>query len=182
MRISIRSSALLLFLGAAAVCFASTINLGVIEVVPGSSDTVGFDILNLTGLDSSVFPNTSFPATTSVPFSDLTLDVDFASGPPDEFLPGSNYFSAAGVGDQEFDLTKDPILAAGLTGTFGVSALTLNDGSHATIDPDFSLIMINPPGNLQSNSFALITASTVATPEPSMGEMLAVGLGAVILF
>jgi hypothetical protein len=162
-------------------CFASTINLGALEVVPGSGDTAGFNVLNLTGLDSSVLPNTSFPVTTPVPFSDLTLYVDFASGSIDEFLPGSNYFSVAGVGDQEFDLTKDPILAAILTGTFGVTALTLNDGSHVKIDPNFSSIMVNPTGNLQSNNFALVTASTVATPEPGMGVMLAVGIGAIVL-
>jgi hypothetical protein len=180
MRISPLSSALLLLLGAAAGCFASTINLGVIEVDPGSGDTAGFNIVDFTGLGSSVLPNMSFPAKTGVPFSDLTLYVDFAAGPSDEFPPGSNYFSAAGVGDQEFDLTKNPIEAAVLTGTFGVTALTLNNGSHVTIDPDFSLIMVNPPGNLQSNNFALITA-TVATPEPGLVTMLALGLGAIVL-
>jgi hypothetical protein len=182
MRISLLvGSALLLFLAAAAGCFASTINLGVIEVDPGSGDTAGFNILDFTGLDSSVLPNMSFPAKTEVPFSDLTLYVDFAAGPSDEFPPASNYFSAAGVGDQDFDLTEKPIEAAVLTGTFGVTALALNNGSHVTIDPDFSLIMVNPPGNLQSNNFALITASTVATPEPGMVRMLAVGFGAMVL-
>jgi hypothetical protein len=162
-------------------CFGGTINLGVVELVPGSGDTVGFNILNLTGSDSSSFPDTSFPVTTSVPFSDLTLYINFANGTAEEFLPSSDYFSSSGVGQQEFDLATDPIGSAIVTGTFGETALTLNDGSRARIDSDFGAIMVNPVGNLRSDDFATVVGSTVLTPEPGLDAMLAAGLGALIL-
>jgi hypothetical protein len=162
-------------------CFAGTINLGFLVLIPGSGGTDGFNVVDATGLDSSVFPDTSFPVTTPVPFSPLALYVNFADGTAEEFLPSSDYFSAAGVGQQEFDLTANPIASAILIGTFGATALTLNDGVHVRIDPDFATLIINPVGDLQSDNVALITGSAVTTPEPGMGAMLAAGLGAVIL-
>jgi hypothetical protein len=120
---------------------------------------------------------------------DLTLYVNFANGTANISGPASNYFSAAGVGIELSDPGTNPIQSAILIGTFGATALTLSDGADVTIDPDFSAFIFYPDfsaftsnsGNLQNTDFALITGSTVATPEPRMSVMLAAGLGAMIL-
>jgi hypothetical protein len=161
--------------------FARTVNLGYIQLIAGSGTPAGFNILDETGPDSSVFPNMSFPVTTPVSFSDLTLFVNFSNGTDEEFAPTSHYFSVTGVGEQEFDLPTNPINSAILIGTFGATNLTLNDGAHVTISPDFAAIMENPVGNLQNNDFALVAGSPVTTPEPGLGALLAVSFGAMIL-
>jgi hypothetical protein len=162
-------------------CFADTIDLGFVQLISGSGPTAGFNIRNETGQDSSAFPDVSFPVTTSLAFSDLTLVVNFADGAAEEFDPSADYFSTAGVGQEDFDLATNPIESAFLLGTVGANALTLNNGSNVTISPDFVLIITDPAGsNLRIGDFALISASTVATPEPALGGILAAGLYAVI--
>jgi hypothetical protein len=162
-------------------CFADQIYLGYIELSPGAGGLSGFDILDETGSNATVFPNALFPVTTPVSFSDVGLFVNFADGTADIFNPGSNYFSAEGVGEKEFDLATNPIASVFLIGTFGATALTLNNGSQATIDPDFLTFMMNSVGNLVNDQFAFIEASTVVTPEPGMGAMVSAGVGAIFL-
>jgi hypothetical protein len=162
-------------------CLATTVELGYIQFVQGPDGTAGFNLLNETGPNSSVLPNTSFPVTTLVPFSDLTLYVNFADGTADVISSASTYFSAAGIGDQEpeFDSSINPVNSAILVGTFGATNLALSDGSDVTIDPDFEAVMFDF-GNLQDNDFALITSSSVATPEPRLDLLIAAGLAAMI--
>jgi len=155
-------------------CFADTINLGFMVFDQGQ-DTAAFDISNNTGALASPFPDPSFPSVTPVPFNDVTLFVNFADGTSEEFDSYS--------GQQEPDFTTKPISSAILTGTFGATQLTLNDGSTVTIDPTLTAIVTgtDPMGNLESGDFGLISASATAVaaaPEPSL---LAPLLGLAIL-
>ncbi len=182
--------AIALFLAGAA--FADTINLGFVQFIEGSDTTAGFNILNETGPNASVFPDTSFPVVTPVPFSNLDLFVNFADGSAEEFPPTSGYFTLSAIdnlsfsGQQESGLFTNPISSAFLTGTFGVTTVTLNNGSIVTIDPDFTAFVMdaNPSSNLQDGDFALITATTTivaATPEPSLAILLACGLASLAI-
>src|SRR5208337_480706 len=143
-----------------------------------------FNLLNETGPNSSPFPDPSFPVVTAVPFSDLELFVNFADGSAEVFPSSSGYFALSTVdnlsfiGQQESDFVTKAISSAILTGTFGATNLTLNDGSHVTIPPSFTAIITDPLGSLQDGDFSLITASatTVAAPEPASAALLACGL------
>jgi hypothetical protein len=75
-------SALALGLAAALVgpaAFASAIPVGYISYDVTGTGVAQFDINNETGVNSS--GDSTFPVTTSVSLSDLSLDVKFASGP-----------------------------------------------------------------------------------------------------
>ena len=85
-------SALALGLAAALVgpaAFASAIPVGYISYDVTGTGVAQFDINNETGVNSS--GDSTFPVTTSVSLSDLSLDVKFASGPDEIF--GSSYFT-----------------------------------------------------------------------------------------
>ncbi len=167
-------------------CRADTINLGFIQFIGGTSGgTAGFNILNDTGPNASPSPDTSFPVTTPVSFSDLTLTVNFSDGTDQVFLPASGYFTLAGdhlsySGEQETTFATDPITSAMLTGTFDTTSLSLNDGSLVTIPSSFTAAITDPFGNLALGDFSLITAfatpATTATPEPRLALLLACGL------
>jgi hypothetical protein len=174
-------------LGEAGACFGDTIDLGFVQFIEGSDTTAGFNILNETGPNSSVPPDTSFPVVTSVSFSNLDLFVNFADGSAEEFPPTSGYFTLSPIdnlsftGQQESGLFTDPISSAILAGTFGVTTLTLNDGSVVEIDPSFVALVMDtdPSSNLLDGDFALITATTStisAVPEPGLAILLACGL------
>jgi hypothetical protein len=171
----------------ARTCLADTINLGFFTFLE-TPDSGQFDIHNGSGVNASVFPDTSFPSVTPVPFTDLTLFVNFADGSAQEFDPASGYFTLAGdnlsfVGETDGDFTS-PISSAILTGTFEVTNLVLNDGSVVNIDPSFFAILTSSSGagDIGNGDFGLIQASTTlaATPEPSMAILL--GCGCVALF
>jgi hypothetical protein len=182
----------LLAIALGGACFADTIDLGFVQFIEGSDTTAGFNISNETGPNSSVFPDPSFPVVTSVPFSNLDLFVNFADGSAEEFSPTSGYFTLSPIdnlsytGQQESELFTDPISSAILEGTFGVTTVTLNNGSVVTIDPGFTELVMDadPSSNLQNGDFALITATTtagVATPEPSLAILLAFGLAGLAI-
>ncbi|MGH9663852.1 MAG: hypothetical protein ACRD9L_05475, partial [Bryobacteraceae bacterium] len=87
-----------------------------------------FDIINQTGPNSSVLPDTTFPISTTVSLSSLSLLVDFSNGTSHTF--GSSYFvlSADGI---SFDGSPIPIggtnptpTDATLTGTFSPLSIT----------------------------------------------------------
>ena len=174
-------------------CFADTIDLGFIQFIEGSDTTAGFNILNETGLNASVFPDISFPVVTPVPFSSPDLFINFADGSAEEFPPASGYFTLSPIdnlsytGQQLAGLFTNPISSAILAGTFEASTVTLNDGSIVGIEPSFTVLVMDadPSSNLQEGDFGLITATTtgtvVATPEPSMEILLACGLAGLAL-
>src|SRR5690348_10707781 len=77
--------------------FSASIPIGYISWdvgIPASTGT--FDIINQTGLNSSVFPDTTWPVTTPVSLSSLSLHVDFSNGTSTTF--GSSYFTLAADG------------------------------------------------------------------------------------
>ena len=137
--------------------FADTINIGFLVLVPTSPPTAQseqFVIGNETGINSSPFPDMSFPVTTPVPLSNLMLMVNFANNTAQTF---TNFALASDnlsvIGQDLFNLTATPIGSAILTGMFDTTSLTLNDGSKVTIPPDFTAILIDPSGTLQANDF-----------------------------
>jgi hypothetical protein len=169
-------------LGLVPAAFAGTINIGFLLVAPASSQTARFDIGNETGPNSSPFPDTSFPVTTPVPLSGLMLTVNFSNNTAQtftDFALASDNLSF--VGQDLFDLAATPIASAILSGTFGATSLTLNDGSKVTILPEFAAILIPSSGSLQEGNFTLITATTAAVPEPRMAMLLLCGLSALAL-
>lgn len=179
----------LVMIALAGACFADTIDLGFVQFIVGTDTTAGFNILNQTGSNASVFPDTAFPVVTSVPFSNLDLFVNFADGSAEEFPPSSGYFTLSPIdnlsfsGQQQSELFTDPISSAILAGTFEAATVTLNDGSVVAIDPSFTALVMDtdPSSGLQDGDFALITATTVATPEPSLAILLACGLAGLAI-
>jgi hypothetical protein len=145
-----------------------------------------FDIVNQSGINSTPFPDSTFPVTTSLSLSNLSLDVSFASGPDEIFGPA--YFTL-GPDGISFDGTPlstgiaqptglSGAIMATLTGNFSATTITLNDGSVVTIDPTFTAILSDPSG-LSDGDFGLIDANPAGTspvvPEPS--DLTLVGTG-----
>jgi hypothetical protein len=181
-----RVALLLLTVGLfSAATFASSIPIGWIDWNVTTSTVGEFDIVNQTGPNASVFPDTTFPVTTSVNLSSLSLTVNFTDGSKSVF--GSSYFTLVPDG-LSFDGGPIPIggtnplpVSATLTGTFGPLTLTLNDGSTVTVLPTFSATITDPTGGpLQDGDLAIIYATTSgthgATPEPSTLLLLGSGL------
>jgi PEP-CTERM motif len=141
-----------------------------------------FDVSNQTGINSSPFPDMTWPVTTPVPLTVTTLVVNFQSGPPQTFGPG--YFTLSGDGlslDGTPLSTLNPIVSATLTGTFNVTDLTLNNGNHLTIDPGFSLFLSDPSGTLQDGDSEILYGTfSSAVPEPSTLAVLGSGLGSFV--
>jgi hypothetical protein len=184
-----RVALLLLAVGLfSAVTFASSIPIGWIDWNV-TTPTVGeFDIVNQTGPNASSFPDTTFPVTTSVNLSSLSLTVNFNDGSTSVF--GSSYFTLSPDG-LSFDGGPIPIggtnplpVSATLTGTFSPLNLTLNDGSTITVLPTFTATITDPTGGpLQDGDLAIIYATTGShgvTPEPSTLLLLGTGLSALI--
>jgi hypothetical protein len=144
--------------------------------LPGSSGQ--FDISNDTGPNASVFPDMTFPITTSVDLKSLALTVDFSDGSVTNF--GASYFTLDPDG---LSLHGNPIAIGGtnaqpidatLTGDFSPLIVTLNDGSTQTIDAAFSTtILPSSPPNLSDGDLAIIFAKSAGgpppVPEPSTG-------------
>jgi len=157
---------LVLALGLANVASAGLLTVGYISydvTLPGS--TAEFDIVNLTGPNSTPFPDPTAPIVTPVNLSSLSLTVDFSDG--STVVYGSSYFTLAPDG-LSFDGSVIPIGGANpqptdatLTGTFSTTTVTLNDGSIQTISPTFSAtILPSSPPNLADGDLGIISATT----------------------
>jgi hypothetical protein len=149
-----------------------------------------FDVFNETGVNSSPFPDPSFPVSTSVSLSNLNLDIKYASGPDLVFGPVSGYFSLdidgisldgtplSTLSDQFSDGLAGAVSAT-LTGTFSTTSLTLNDSSTVSINPNFSATISDPSG-LQDGDLAVIygtSASSTGPVVPEPGTFLLFGSG-----
>jgi hypothetical protein len=151
-------------------CVAHTLDIGFVQFLQGSNtETAGFNVLNDTGPNASAPQIPAFPVTTPVPLSNLTLYVNYADGTADVFTPKSGYFALAAdklssIGAEKPKFMSKAIVSALLTGTFGVTSLTLNDGTHVYIQPNFTAQIANPSGTLQVADFAYIKAATGLDP------------------
>ena len=136
-----------------------------------------FDVINQTGINSS--GDSTWPVTTSVSLTITSLVVDFLSGPPQTFGPGYFTLGPDGLSLDGTPLsTLNPITGATLTGTFNTTSLTLFDGSHVTINPNFTITITDASGILQDGDFAIIYGSTSSPiPEPGTWAVLGSGLG-----
>jgi hypothetical protein len=140
--------------------------------IPGSAGE--FDISNQTGVNSSIFPDTTWPVSTPVSLSGLSLTVHFDDASTSVF--GPSYFTLEADGLSYFG---NPIPIGGanplpvdatLTGTFSPLSITLNDGSTETISPTFTakIVTSDPTGSpeLADGDFAIIEAGTGGGPPP----------------
>jgi hypothetical protein len=181
---------LVLALGLANVASAGLLTVGYISydvTLPGS--TAEFDIVNLTGPNSTPFPDPTAPIVTPVNLSSLSLTVDFSDG--STVVYGSSYFTLAPDG-LSFDGSVIPIGGANpqptdatLTGTFSTTTVTLNDGSIQTISPTFSAtILPSSPPNLADGDLGIISATTTTVsgvPEPGAVILLATAIALLFL-
>jgi hypothetical protein len=161
--------------------FADELPIGYISwdvTIPGSAGE--FDIANQTGPNSS--GDATFPVSTTVNLSSLSLTVDFTDGSTQTY--GSSYFSLD-LDGLSFDGTTIPIggtnplpIEATLTGIFSPTSLTLFDGSTPSISPTFSAELSDTP-NLVDGDLAVIYAGTSgpAAPVPEPGTWLLMGIG-----
>jgi hypothetical protein len=141
------------------------------------------DIINETGVNSTVLPDTTFPISSTLSFTGETLTVHFKSGTISTY--GSSYFTpdADGIsldGTSIFNVAVNPISYAVITGTLSSTSITLNDGTTATISPNFSVTITDPSGTLQDGDIGIITTSPgtgTNMPEPATWPLVCVGLG-----
>ena len=175
------------------VASATTYDLGYLSYdVTNPGTAAQFDIVNLTGANSSLDP--SFPVTSTIAFSSLSLTVTFASGPSETF--GSSYFTADP--DGSFDGIAESITSgqpsgfkgatgATLSGSFSPTTVTLYDGTTVTLSPGFTASISNLTG-LADGNLGLIDASTSGitppppVPEPESLVMVGTGLAALAGF
>ena len=175
---------LLVFVSLVAAHAAYAVSIGFISwdvTSPGS--TGQFDITNQTGPNSSLFPDPTWPVSTAVNLSSLSLTVDFTSGPSVVF--GPSYFTLAADG-LSFDGSTIAIgganplpIDATLTGMFSPTAIALNDGSTLAILPGFSASIPFSSGGLNDGDFAIIDAAPALAPVPEPGTLVLLGTGIV---
>jgi hypothetical protein len=164
-----------------AAAYATEIPVGFISYDVTGTNVAEFDILNFTGANASTFPDTTFPVTTPLSFTDLSLTVNYADGSSLVFGPSYFTLDSDGLsfdGEQLSTLSGAPTglfgaNSATLSGMFGAQFVTLNDGSTVQITQSF-MATISDPGGLSDGDLAIINAST--TPEPSSWMLLATGL------
>ena len=143
-----------------------------------------FDIVNLTGANSSSPGDPSFPVTTSVSFSGLSLTVDYAGGGSHTF--SSSYFTLDADGFS-FDGKQLSTLSGSPTGFFGAkdatlnglfttTTFTLNNGkTYTNVLSPFSASITDPGGLLADGDLAVINAAAPA-PEPASWMLMSTGL------
>jgi hypothetical protein len=153
--------------------------------VPGSS--AEFDIFNGTGANSS--GDATFPITTAVSLSSLSLTIDFSDG--SSTVEGASYFTLAPDG-LSFDGTPIGIGGASpqpteaiLTGVFSPTTVTMFDGTVETITAAFSATVLpSSPPDLGDGDLAVIyaTTSTTTSTVPEPGSLVLLGTILAIMF
>jgi hypothetical protein len=180
-----------LALGLLSVCaFAGVVPAGFMSYdvnIPNS--TAAFDIVNMTGSNSTGDP--TFPISTTVNLSSLSLMVDFSSGPPVTYGPSYFTLSLDGIswdgGDIPIGGTSPIPVDATLTGVFSPTALMLFDSSTPNILPGFSATLFGSGsgGMMQDGDNVIINATEApsggAVPEPSSWILMAAGVALLAL-
>ena len=145
-----------------------------------------FDIVNFTGANASTSPDMTFPISTPLSLTNLSLTVNYLGG--ESLVFGPSYFTldSDGLsfdGEQLSTLSGAPTglfdaTSAVLTGVFSTQNLTLNDGTTEQVFLDFSATIDDPSG-LADGDLAIINA--VATPEPSTWMLFGTGLLMIVV-
>jgi hypothetical protein len=163
---------------------ADSIPVGIFSFDVTGLNTLQFDITNQTGPNSSPFPDTTFPVSSSVFLSSLSLTVNFANGTTQTF--GSSYFT---LGPDGLSFSGNPlstlnaITSATLTGKFSTTTFNLNNGTSVTVLQSFTVTITDPTGGpLQDGDFGIIYATTgkSTTPEPETWTLMGTGLASLM--
>jgi hypothetical protein len=169
----------------ASLCLATTYNMAYVAFDVTNPPLAEVDIANQTGPNSSA---PDFLVSTPVSLNNLSLTLDFATGPSETFDSTSGYFTLApdGLsynGQDIFNISTDPVTSAILTGNFSTTTVSLVGGGTVTIGSTFKATITPSSGtNLADGDFALITATTSTgpppgiTPEPETWALFCAGL------
>src|SRR5271157_2747428 len=126
---------------------ASPIPLGFVSYNLTDPGFAQFFVINQTGPNGSVFPDPTWPISTSVNLSSLSLVVTDSGGGTTTF--GSGFFSLALDGlsfDGPIVGSTNTYVTGVLTGTLSPTTFTLNDGSTFNAQPTFSATITNSSG------------------------------------
>src|SRR5271165_2025684 len=163
---------------------AAPVPLGYISYNLTDPGFAQFFVLNQTGPNSSLFPDPTWPISTPLNLSSLSLTLTDMGGGTTTF--GSGFFSLALDGlsfDGPIVGSTNTYVMAVLTGTLSPTTFTLNNGSTFNALPTFSATITDSIG-LQDGDFAIIYANPVSstTPEPATLFMVGTGLLGVLGF
>jgi hypothetical protein len=179
--------ALLLFAAVsllAVAASADSIPVGIFSYDVTGLNTLQLDITNQTGPNSSIFPDTTWPVTSSIFLSSLSLTIHFADGTTQTF--GSSFFTpdATGLSFSGNPLsTLNAITSATLTGKFSTTTFNLNNGTTVTVVNGFTVTLTDPSGgSLQDGDAAVIYALTGkgTVPEPETWTLMGTGLASLM--
>ena len=149
-----------------------------------------FDIVNMTGSNSSPFPDMTFPMLTPIDLSNLDLNVTFTDLSTIEYLPEFGYFTPVPFDPTSFDGNQFSIASgilpttATLTGTYSPLSVSLTDGSSGTILPGFTATIDFNPSGLAEGDFKIFEADYTASstiPEPGTWLLLGTGAAGMVL-
>jgi PEP-CTERM motif len=161
----------------AAMASPASVPLGYISYNLTDPGLAQFFVLNQTGPNSSPFPDPTWPISTTVNLSSLSLTLTDMGGGTTTF--GSGFFSLELDGlsfDGPIVSSTNTYVMAVLTGTLSPTTFTLNDGSTFNALPTFSATITDSAG-LMDGDFAIIDAnSSVVVPEPGTLAMVGSGL------
>ena len=165
---------------------ADSIPVGIFSYDVTGLNTFQLDITNQTGPNSSIFPDTTFPVSSTIFLNSLSLTINFANGTSQTF--GASYFTLSPDG---ISFTGNPlstlnaVTSASLTGKFSTTSFNLNNGTTVTVVQGFTVKLTDPTGGpLQDGDSVVIfaTTGTSTVPEPETWTLMGTGLASLIAF